>query len=352
MDPVRVGIIGAGMIAHRSHAEAFQALPGVEVAAVADVDEPRARAFAEKYQIPQVFTDYETMLARAEVDAVSVPLPVFLHAPATIAALRAGKHVLCEKPMARNSEEAQAMVDAARASGKKLAVYWRHRFGAQAIKARQLIESGELGRVYYVRTVGLRWRGRPSFDARMTRFGKWFGSVEQAGGGPLMDIGGYALDLVMGLLGFPRVHSASAVTFREIDRERMDREGYDVEDLAVGLIRLENGTSISIESSFAGNIDGPNGTWLFGTQAGLHLSESRTLTLFRDRDGEKETVPIDTSQVVGTTATAEFIRAIRDDTPIRTSSGEEALIVTRIQETLYRSAAAGREVLYDGTGAS
>src|SRR5207245_8161357 len=133
--------------------------------------------------------------------------------------------------------------------------------------AKQLIDSGELGRVYYARTVGLRWRGRPGFDARMARFGKWFTSLEQAGGGALMDIGGYALDLVMGLLGFPGVLSASAQTFREIDRERMDREGYEVEDLAVGLIRLESGASISVESSFAGNIDGPNGTWLFGTTA-------------------------------------------------------------------------------------
>jgi predicted dehydrogenase len=347
MDRVRVGIIGAGMIAHRSHAEAFQAVPGAEVVAVADVDEVRARAFAEKYQIPQVFTDYETLLARADVDAVSIPLPVFLHAPATIAALKAGKHVLCEKPMARNSAEAQQMVDAARASGKKLAVYWRHRFGAQAMKAKQLIDAGELGRVYYTRTLGLRWRGRPAFDARMTRFGKWFGSLEQAGGGPLMDIGGYALDLVMGLLGFPDVRSASALTFREIDRERMDREGYEVEDLAVGLIRLENGASISIESSFAGNIDGPNGTWLFGTKAGLHLDQSRSITLFRDKEGEKETVPVDTSDVTATSATAEFIRAIREDTPIRISSGEEASIITRIQQTLYRSAAAGREVAYE-----
>jgi predicted dehydrogenase len=346
-DPVKVGIIGAGMIAHGSHAEALQKLPGVEVVAVADVDGARAREFATKFRIPQVFTEYEAMLARAELDAVSVALPVFLHAPATIAALQAGKHVLCEKPMARTGAEAQSMVDAARASGKKLAVYWRNRFGAQAMKARQLVESGELGRVYYVRTIGLRWRGRPSFDARMTRFGKWFGSKEQAGGGPLMDIGGYALDLVMGILGFPKVRSASGVTFREIDRERADREGYDVEDLAVGLIRLENGACISIESSFAANIDEPDGTWLFGSRAGLQLDHGRPMTLYRDRDGQRETVEVDTSGVTGTSATAEFIRAIREDRPIAISSGDEALIVTKIQETLYRSAAAGHEVPYE-----
>src|SRR5438093_1482961 len=191
------------MIAHRSHAEAFQLIPEAEVVAVADVDRGRAQAMAEKYEIPQLFTSYEEMLAQADLDAVSVALPVFLHAPATIAALEAGKHVLCEKPMARSGAEAQAMVDAAKKNGRKLAVYWRNRFGARAIKAKQIIDAGELGRVYYVRTIGLRWRGRPGFDARMSSFGRWFGSKEQAGGGALMDLGGYHPDCVLGLLGLP-----------------------------------------------------------------------------------------------------------------------------------------------------
>src|SRR5438874_9996013 len=164
------------MIAHRSHAEAFQSVPEAEVVAVADVDPERAKTMAEKYGIPQVYGSYEELLARAAVDAVSVALPVFLHAPATIAALEAGKHVLCEKPMARSGAEAQAMVDAAKRSGKKLAVYWRNRFGARAMKAQQLIDTGELGQIYYTRTIGLRWRGRPGFDARMQSFGRWFGS--------------------------------------------------------------------------------------------------------------------------------------------------------------------------------
>jgi predicted dehydrogenase len=341
MDRVKIGIIGAGMIAHRSHAEAFQQVPEAEVVAVADVDAERAREFAAKYEIPQVFSSYEELLARAGVDAVSVALPVFLHAPATIAALEAGKHVLCEKPMARTSAEAQAMVDAAGRTGRKLAVYWRNRFGARAIKAKQMIDAGDLGRIYYVRTIGLRWRGRPGFDTRMTRFGKWFGSKEHAGGGPLMDIGGYNLDLVLGLLGFPKVLSASAATWRAIDRERADQEGHDVEDLAVGLIRLEGGGVISIESSFAGNIDEPNGTWLFGTRAGLRLDP---LTLYRERDGEKKVTDIDTADVVPLNPVRQFVESIQQDRPISICSGEEALMVTRIQELLYRSAEAGHEI--------
>jgi predicted dehydrogenase len=332
------------MIAHRSHAEAFQMVPEAEVVAVADVDGERAKALAEKYGIPQVFSSYEELLARGGVDAVSVALPVFLHAPATIAALEAGKHVLCEKPMARSSAEAQAMVDAARKSGRKLAVYWRMRFGARAIKAKQMLDAGDLGKVYYARTIGLRWRGRPGFDARMTNFGRWFGSKEQAGGGALMDIGGYNLDLVLGLLGFPKITAASAVTWRAIDRERADKEGYDVEDMAVGLIRLEGGAAVSVESSFAGNIDEPNGTWLFGSKAGLRLEP---LTLYRERDGEKKVLDVDDADVTPLSPTRQFVEAILNDEPIRTCSGEEALIVTKVQELLYRSAEAGRELAYE-----
>lgn len=344
MERVKIGIIGAGMIAHRSHAEAFQQVPEAEVVAVADVDTKRAKEFAEKYQIPQVFSSFEELLAKGGVDAVSVALPVFLHAPATIAALEAGKHVLCEKPMARTGAEAQAMVDAARKSGYKLAVYWRNRFGARAIKAKQMIDAGELGQIYYARTVGLRWRGRPGFDTRMARFGRWFGSKEQAGGGALMDIGGYNLDLVLGLLGFPRIRSASAITWRAIDRERADREGYDVEDMAVGLIRLEGGEAISVESSFAGNLDEPNGTWLFGTKAGLRLEP---FTLYRDKDGEKSVTDVDAADVTPLSPTRQFVEAILHDRPIAICSGEEALIVTKVQEMLYRSAEAGHEVPYE-----
>ncbi len=342
MKTVKVGIIGAGMIANEAHAGAFGKLPGVEVAAVADVDKSRAEAFAAKHSIPQVFGDYEQMLREVELDAVSVALPVFLHAPATIAALQAGKHVLCEKPMARSREEAQAMVDAAQKSGRKLQVYWRSRFAPEAMHAAKMIAGGELGQIHYVRIVGLRWRGRPGFDPNMASFGKWFGHKKEAGGGTLMDIGGYSIDLVMGLLGFPEVQSASGVTFQGIDRERAATEGYDVEDFAVGLVRLKNGSCINLESSWAANIDGPNGTWIFGTEAGLQLDPLR---IFRaGPDGKKVQETVAEEKMEHISPTEQFVQAIRDDTPIRMCSGEEALVVQKIQDALYRSAAEGREV--------
>ena len=129
-----------------------------------------------------------------------------------------------------------------------------------------------------------------------------------------------------------------------IDRERADREGYDVEDMAVGLLRLEKGTVVAIESSFAGNIEEPNGTWLFGSRAGLRLEP---LTLYREKDGEKKVTDIDVADVTPLSPTRQFVEAILNDEPIRICSGEEALIVTRMQELLYRSAEAGREVMYE-----
>lgn len=344
MATINVGIIGTGMIAHGAHAEAFQAVKGVKVLAACDVDEKRLKAFAHKYHIPKLYTDYEKLVAADDLDAVAVALPVFLHAPATIAALQAGKHVLCEKPMAMDGAEAQAMVDAARRARKKLAIYYRRRFSADAVQAKRLIDRGDLGKVYYARSIQLRWRGRPGFDRRMAKFGKWFTRKKQAGGGPLMDLGGYDLDLLMGLLDFPKVKSCTAITFQEIDRQRARRAGFDLEDFAIGLVRLKDGRAISLESSFAGNIDEPTGHWLFGSKAGLRLSP---LTLYRDRGGRKHAREIDCSRVRTTNAVRQFVDAIRKDRPIAISSGREALIVTKIQDALYRSAEAGREMPYE-----
>ena len=344
MTTLNVGIIGTGMIAHGAHAEAFGAVKGVKVLAACDTDRPRLEAFAGKYHIPKLYTDYEKLVADDELEAVSVALPVFLHAPASIAALQAGKHVLCEKPMARNGAEAQAMVDAAKRARRKLAIYYRRRFSRDAVMAKRLIDQGKLGKVYYARSIQLRWRGRPGFDRGMAQFGKWFTRKKEAGGGPLMDLGGYDLDLMLGLLDFPKVKSCAAVTFQEIDQERARREGFDLEDLGVGIVRLRDGRALFLESSFAGNIDEPTGFWFFGSLAGLRLGP---LTIFRDRAGRKHAREIDCSHVRTTSAVRQFVDAIRNDEPIAISSGEQALLVTRIQDALYRSAEIGHEVPYE-----
>jgi len=145
---LRVAIIGTGMIANR-HAKEYQKMDNARLTAAAATNRPRAKAFAKTYQIGKVLTAWEELLEQDDVDAVSICLPDHLHAPATGNALEAGKHVLCEKPMARNASEGQAMVDAEKRSGKKLMVYYRRRFSPSARRAKEIIDAGELGRIYY-----------------------------------------------------------------------------------------------------------------------------------------------------------------------------------------------------------
>ena len=160
MDKVRVGIIGSGGIAQGAHLPGYAACPDVEIVAVADVSEATARAAAEKFKVPQVFTDYRKMLRLPEIDAVSVCTPNFMHKDATVAALKAGKHVLVEKPMAMNARECDAMLKAARESGKKLQVGFNNRFGGGAQALKKFIESGDMGEIYYARAQALRRRSR------------------------------------------------------------------------------------------------------------------------------------------------------------------------------------------------
>ena len=346
---LRVGIIGTGMIAN-SHAKQYQAMQNATITAVADIDGTRAKAFAKTYGVGKVFKEWKALLEQRDVDAVSVSLPVHLHAPATIDALEAGKHVLCEKPMARNGSEAQAMVDAEKRTGKKLMVYYRRRFSPSTRRAKEMIDAGELGRIYFSKLVFHRWRGRPGFD--MPSFGAWFMKKELAGGGIMMDMGGYSLDLVLGLLDFPRIRSVSAAMYQEIDKEKAGAAGVDVEDLAVGIVRLADGGTIWLEQAFACNVDEPNCELLFGTEAGLRLSP---LTLYRHYwyKGTSPTaieieVPRDPHKSGYLSAQETFVDCCLNDTAIPISSGEEALLVTKVQDAFYASAEAGREIAFKG----
>jgi len=278
---LQVGIIGAGKIAP-SHAKALQAIKQAEVAAVCDIKKRRAVKLAADCDGAKVYTDYEKMVLDESLDAVSVALPPFLHEPATIAALEAGKHVLCEKPMARNAEEARRMVETARATGSRLMVYYRRRYAQEVRYATGLLKEGVLGRVYLVRAVTHRFRGRPAVD---TDLGEWFKSKELSGGGVVADLVGYALDLILGMLGFPEMASAYAATYQEIELDRQRKLDCDVEELSTTLFRLADGATIYIEQATAANTAGlGKGIEFLGSEAGLSLSP---LTITRaDKDGK------------------------------------------------------------------
>jgi len=231
--PIRVGVAGAGHIAQVAHLPAYARLPGIVVGAICDVDVPKARRVAERYGIRRVVSSFEELVALDELDAVDVCLPNHLHAPATVAALESGRHVLCEKPFGRTGAEARSMVEAAEASGKVLLAGFNNRFREDAQVLRRFVAGGALGRVFYSKTGWL-------MNAASWEQGEWREQRHRAGGGVLLDLGVPMLDLVLWLLDFPEVVSVSA--------EANPRpQGDTVESTAVGLFRLADGGSISLE---------------------------------------------------------------------------------------------------------
>ena len=196
MQEIKVGIIGAGGIAGGKHLPGHRNVEGVSIIAVCDIDQQRAENFAKQHEIKHVFTDYNELVAMPELDAVSVCTPNNFHAPPSIAALEAGKHVICEKPIAGNAIDGQAMVDAQKASGKVLQIGLQSRFNAGARTLRKLYDDGFFGDIYYARAMAMRRRGVPASPSFITK------SI--AGGGPLIDIGVHILDVLLWMIGAPK----------------------------------------------------------------------------------------------------------------------------------------------------
>ena len=215
-DKLKVGIIGTGIIG-KSHVRNYQSMQNdVEIVAVADIDESEAQRVAQEYDIPHVFSDYRDLLKIDEIDSVDVCLPNFLHAPVTIAALEAGKHVYCEKPMAKTGPEAVAMYEAAQQTGKKLSVQMATVFAKETQIAKYLIKANALGNVYYVKTSHYRRRGRPYVDGYATPH---FVQKEKAGGGTLLDTAIYNMARMVYLLDNPEIETVTASTFQELDMD-------------------------------------------------------------------------------------------------------------------------------------
>ena len=277
---IRVGVIGAGMIGRRAHLPGYREA-GAQIVAVADLVGKRAAQAAEDFGATSWYEDYRELLSDSTIDAVSVCTPNHLHKEVTIAALRAGKHVLCEKPMAMNTGEALAMREAAKEIGKLLVVGFQNRFRPDVQRLKQFVDAGDLGAVYYARTGFVRRRGTP--------FG-WFTVKEESGGGPMIDLGVHVIDLTRYLMGNPRAVSVSAAAYQKFGHYQIpDHQGwcsadvtdgfrcgdeFDVEDLAAAFIRFENGSTMVVEVSWAANIkqEGNIYAYLYGESAGARLN--------------------------------------------------------------------------------
>ncbi len=340
---IRIGFIGSGGIAG-VHAERYKRVPWVHVVGVADVVPDRAQGFIDRYGFAgaQAFTDYREMLTM-DLDAVDICTFNAAHYLPTMDALRAGKHVLLEKPMAVTLAEAVEMVRQSRRSNRMLTIGFQSRYAPETILARRIVSSGELGKVYYVESGGGRRHGIP---------GGSFVRRETAGGGAILDIGCYSIDTVMYALGNPRPLTVSAYTSGFFGTSPTYRSGgwggtfhhtdFSVEDFGAAFIRLEGGITYSFRIAWAMHMESLGPTLFLGTEGGLNLSERR---IFHDHDGVM--AHTDLSAEGGSDQQLQkvesFARAVRGEIP-NPLPGEDILHSEAMIDGIYRSAALGREV--------
>jgi len=280
-----VGIIGAGWPGQQ-HARAVRAAPGAILEGVAEPNEQRVEAFRETYEPRKRFDDYSDLLADTAIDAVINCLPNDLHFPISLAALRAGKHVLCEKPPTLNGAEMRVLQEEAEKLGLVYFFSRQFRFTPAMRRAHDLIAHGELGKIYFAETVWIRSRGIPS------GLGDWFTNKKRSGGGAFIDIGIHALDTAWYLMGTPPPISVTASVFQNF-KHLVRSPLFDVEDAAFGFIRFANDAVVQLKASWAGNLTDeiPQGLYfgrelnnctVYGTKATVRL---KPLTIFRDKDG-------------------------------------------------------------------
>ncbi|MFC4811453.1 Gfo/Idh/MocA family protein [Paenibacillus sp. GCM10023250] len=350
---LRVGVIGAGSISGL-HLEAYKRCPDAEIAAICDLNGERAQAAADKYGAARTYTDYRELLADPGIDAVSVCTWNNTHAEISIAALEAGKHVLCEKPMTRTVEDAERVREAVRRSGKVLQVGFVRRYAGSVDVLKRFIDAGELGEIYYAKASCLRRLGNP---------GGWFSDKERSGGGPLIDLGVHIIDICWYLMGRPKVVSVSGNTYNRLGNRAhiqnlsfykaadYDASRNDVEDAANAVIRFENGASLMVDVSFTLHAAKDElYIKLYGDKGGAEV-EPALLVMSEKHDTIVNVTPqIDNSSFDATEAFGREIAHFVNSSLGRCetlSPVEDGLEVTRMLSAVYESAASGREIRFD-----
>lgn len=350
MKKIRIGLIGAGMISQK-HLREYQSIPEAEVAAVCSRTRSSAERCAREWNIPNIYTDISELLKQPDIDAVDICLHNHLHAPVAIAALNAGKHVYCEKPMAMTYADGTAMLEAARLNQKTLHIQLGFLYRPYARAAKRLIDGGALGHIYHARSVGFRRRNRPYVDG--------YGSpdfVERrlAGGGALYDFGIYHISLLLYLMGMPVPVRMSGKLYQEIpmDENRRVSGHYDVEELGVGFVRFENNITLDLFESWAVHLDSMDPSTILGSLGGIKLDPFSFHTTFCDTELDctgnleqmdfrwKQTQPEESAYA---SSEAHWIAALLERVPL-IPTAELALTTLLIQEGITLSDKLGREV--------
>lgn len=350
---VRVGVIGVGQIG-KHHLENYTKVPGVEVVALADVNAEELARVGEKYKVQRRHTDFRQLLRDSDIEAVDVCLHNNFHAPVSIAAIEAGKHVYCEKPIAGSYVDGVAMVQAAQRTGRLLSIQLSSLFSKETKAARRLIKEGRLGRPYHARSCGHRRRGRPFVDGYGTAS---FVQKKTAAGGALLDMGIYHIAQMLYLLGCPSAQRISGKTYQEtaMDEGRRKSSGYDVEELGMGFVRFEGGLTLDIIESWAIHLDTLGHSYIAGSDGGLRLAPLKFCTTLGDATADVD-VDVDGTdwrlhqlnplQSAYDSAQHHWIAAVRGDVPLEPTA-QLALETMLISEGIYLSDKLGREVTAD-----
>jgi predicted dehydrogenase len=353
---IKAAVIGLGV--GMAHAKGYKANPDAELYAVCDADPTRLNERGDQLGIPPElrFCDYQELLRLPELDVVSIGLPNFMHAPVALAAFNAGKHVLCEKPLACSADDAAAMVREAKACGRQLMVCFNYRFRDDARWLLSMRDAGRLGSIYFARAGWQRNSGIPGF-------GGWFTTRAMSGGGPLIDLGVHILDLTLWLMGYPRPVAVSGQTFAQFGPRGLKASSkkhvgssFDVEDMTAGFVRFENNAALQIETSWASHTKPGRDDYfvnLYGSEGGAELyvanyTDRDTLTFYTEECGQPVAIkPNIINRAAGhELAVAHFVDCVSSGRPVE-STGEQGLALMQIIEGIYESSQTGKEVRLD-----
>lgn len=357
---VKIGIIGCGGIANGKHMPSLKKIKNVQMVAFCDIIEERAVKAAEEYGVEgaKVYTDYKELLKDRDIEVVHVCTPNRSHAFISIDAMEAGKHVMCEKPMAKTYKEAKEILDASERTGMKLTIGYQSRWRADSLYLKKMCEDGELGEIYYGKAIALRRRAVPTWGVFLNEY--------EQGGGPLIDIGTHALDLTLWMMDNYKPKMVVGTTFEKLKNQKdcgnawgdWDPKKFTVEDAAFGFIVMENGATIMLESSWALNIRNPKEaiTMICGTEGGADMFDGLNINFikngrqcilkpdltaggvaFYDGDGDEDPSVLEARA---------WLDAVVNDHEPRTKASQ-ALVVTQILEAIYESAKTGKPVYFD-----
>jgi predicted dehydrogenase len=346
MNVLRVGIIGAGAIARDVHIPNYLACgKKVEIVAITDVVVERAEELAKVFTIPHFFGSYEEMLEAVELDAVSVCVPNKFHAEASIAALKAGCHVLCEKPPAMTIDEAEKMVQAAEKSRRFLTYGFHYRYRPEVSLAKSFIDAGEMGEIYSARVHAIRRRGIPGWGV--------FTNKELQGGGPLIDIGVHMLDTALYLMGYPEPEVILGKTHQRIGNKKgvgllgdWDYENFTVEDMAVGMVTFKNGATLTLEAAFAANVEKRDTMQvsLMGDKGGADIFP---LKIFQEKHNTLvDITPAYPPEINGHEREIQLFvdHCLEGTQPL--STPEQGLIIQKVVNAIYESAETGKAIYF------